>query len=205
MAVGHTKINVKGLEGMDRDVGTSMRSTSPGPIRDAFTQWAVRYRSAMRLRFDKASKGDGTWKGLEDATIWARRHGKGGRFKRGKKAYAKAKASGGGKVSILRDLGQLFTVLSPTFRRLPGQLQKQVPFGIVVGFGGPGQKKSRKGKKTKATIAEIANYHHQGKGRNPKRRLLVDPAQDLVNKMADDMVRALQKVAKANQVNPAGI
>jgi len=195
-----TKINVAGLEHMSKEVRDGLRSAKPGPMRDALKQWAVRYRAAMQSRFDKFSKGGGSWPGLADSTKARRRHGHGGKYKRGHRAYAKAKATGGGMISILRDTGQLFAVLTPVFKRLPGQSQKDVPFGITVGFQGPGRKKIRGGGTSKATIREVAEFHHAGMGRNPKRTLLADPSDDLKKQMAGDMERAIERVIRQSQV-----
>jgi len=40
-------------------------TASTGPIVAMKKQWAMRYRSFAQLRFDKASKGDGTWPPLK--------------------------------------------------------------------------------------------------------------------------------------------
>jgi len=201
MPGGRTIINIKGLENMSQEIRQGLSSGSPSPMRGAMKQWAVRYRAAMQSRFDKFSRGGGNWRGLAESTKDRRRHGKGGKFKRGRRARRKAAASkGGGKISILRDLGQLFAVLTPVFKRLPGQSEKNIPFGIEVGFQGPGRKKTREGKRSKATIREVAEFHHAGMGNNPKRELLVDPSADLKGKMAGDMERAIQKVIRDSQV-----
>ncbi len=195
-------LDLRGLERYRKEVRRGLRSLSPSPMRDVLKKWAFRYRGAMRQRYDRFSKGGGDWKPLKESTKKARRHGKGGRSRRGSKAYAKAKASGGGKISILRDTNEMFSVLSPVFRRLPGQSEQNVPFGIVVGFEGPGQKTQRDKKKGKATIREVAEFHHLGKGRNPKRTLLVDPDDPLKRKMANDMVRGMQEEIRQSQLPP---
>ncbi len=202
-AAGFTKINVNGLEKMSREVRLGLRSSTPGPMLDMRKQWAFRYRGAMRERFDRFSKGGGDWEGLKASTIARRRHGGKGRFKRGRKALAKAKEGGGGQVSILRDTGQLFTVLSAVFARLPGQLERAIPFGILVGFGGSARKKTRGGKTGKATIAEIASYHQEGEGNLPQRKILVEPSQTVQNAMASDAERAMKKIINRSQVRPA--
>ena len=188
------KVNIEGLKRFAKDVERGLK-TGAKPIGDAFRQWAVRYRSAMQERFDAFSKGGGDWAPLKPATIAARRHGKGGKYKRGKKALGAAIATGGGQVSILRDTGVLFNTLSPEFIGAPGQHQKTIPYGIEVGFGG-----SAKHPKGGVTIADIASYHQEGKGPLPKREILVDPPPRVVEKMADDMERALLRLIKENQV-----
>lgn len=175
---GRTVINVRGMKRMEREVRSGLRSTAPSPIRDAFKQWSFRYRSAMRERFDRFSKGGGTWKGLAESTK-KRRRGEGER------------------ASILRDTGTLFMVFNPTFKHLAGQYEKGVPFGIVVGYGGPGRHPEGK-----MTVARLAEIHHEGLGHNPKRTLLVEPKDSLKRQMAGDMERAIDKIVKASQVRP---
>ena len=192
---GRTVINVRGMKRMEQKIRDGLRSPVPSPINDAFKQWSFRYRSAMRERYDRFSKGGGNWPPLKAATIARRRHGKGGRFQRGGKALARAVSSGGGSVSILRDTGTMFMVFSPIFKHLAGQYEKRVPFGIVVGYGG-----SERHPEGKMTVARLAEIHHKGLGHNPKRTLLIDPPDPLKKQMAGDMERAMQKIVDASQV-----
>lgn len=168
-------------------VHRSLRSGAPGPIRDAIKQWAYRYFAFTQARFDRMSKGGG-WTPLAASTIRARRHGRGGGYKRGKRALARAKATGGGRVSTLRDTGTLFNTLDPTFSGRPGQHRKNIPYGVEVGFGGPGRHP-----KGRATIADIATFHQFGGPRLPKREILVLPPRRIINKMADDLQRGVNR------------
>lgn len=188
------EIDLSGLKKFQNQLDAGLKQTS-GPVHDALKQWAARYRSAMQERFDKFSKGGGNWAALAPSTIEGRRHGKGGGFKRGKRAAARAKATGGGGVSILRDTGTLFNTLDPQFTRAPGQLEERVPYGIRVGFGGPA-----KHPKGKATIVDIAVFHQFGMGRNPKREILIEPPANVLQLMVGDMERALKKVIRKSQV-----
>lgn len=198
--VGRVFINVDGLKNMGREVNQGLKSTSPGPMLDVRRQWAFRYRSFSRERYDRFSKGGGNWPALKPATIAARRHGGKGRFKRGRAALEAARESGGGQISILRDTNQLFTVLSPIFASLPGQVQEEIPFGILVGFGGPSRHKTKAGKQGKLTIGDIALAHQEGQGNLPVRKILVEPSDTVQRAMAGDMERALQKVIDRSQV-----
>ena len=196
--MSRTVINVKGLEKMSRSISMGLRSTASSPIRDTFRQWSFRYRAEMQERYDRFSKGGGDWEDLKPETKARRRHGKGGRFQRGGKALARAESSGGGSISILRDTNTLFTAFSPTFMHLPGQLEKHVPFGVVVGYGGPASHPE-----AKMTVARLAEIHHGGEGRNPERKLLVEPSMKTQKAMAGDMERALKKIISQSQVRPA--
>lgn len=141
-----------------------------------FRVWAMMYRSFIQLRYDRFSKGGGNWKPLSKATLAARRR-KGTR--RRKKFKAGASTSLSMRPAILRDTGVMFNALSPEFRRRPGQLQKQLPSAILVGYGGPHRHPGGK-----ATIADIASFHQTGEGRLPKREIIVDPDRETLDDMA---------------------
>lgn len=187
---GDVKVNLKPLERFSRLIHDGLR-LGTGPIADAVRQWAVRYRSFAQERFDRYSKGGGDWPSLKLATIRRRRHGKGGRYKRGAKAHKKALATGGGQISMLRDTGTMFRALSPVFGRTPGQLQELIPFGIRVGFGGPAGHPGGP-----ITVAELAEIHHEGKGNVPAREIIVDPPQSVTDRMATDARRGIEKAQR---------
>jgi hypothetical protein len=95
----------------------------------------------------------------------------------------------------LRDTGLLFAALSPIFAGAPGALQEFIKFGIRVGYGGP-QKHSLGQTTSMATIADIASFHQNGFGTKlPQREIIVNPPPDVIQDMADDMTKALNKVA----------
>jgi len=204
--------------------GMSGAGGDGNPIDMAFRQWAVRYRAAMQDRFDIFSKGGGDWAPLARSTILARQRQPLTRLRREyvagalfnkatghpltekeyarkykaargriRRARAKATKSGtfGGKVSILRDTGTLMNTLSPTIA-VPGQLEERVDSGILVGISGGSHPKSGG-----LTIGELAAYHHFGMGNNPTREILVRPDQELANKMAGDLARAVKTVMRS--------
>jgi len=173
-----------------------------GPIRDAIRQWAYRYRTWAQRRFDSYSKGGGDWPALALTTIRGRRKGKnwGKNKKRSSLARdtlnefgrgAGALVSAGGTVSILRDTGLLFMALAPAFIGTPGAIQEDLPFGVKVGYGG-----SQTHGQSKTTIAGIAAFHQTGGGKLPKREIIVAPDAVIVERMAKDMERALNKYGK---------
>lgn len=188
------QIDMSPLKKFQREIDAGLQSTRPGHLRNAIQLWARIYRSFTQERFDKFSKGGGNWAPLSMTTIIARRHGKGGGGKRGGRALGRARASGGGQVSILRDTGALFSAIDPQFSGKPGQYQKDIPFGIEVGFGGPARHKGGR-----MTIADIAALHQAGARRLPARPILVDPPQSVVAKMAEVMTTAIQRT-----INDAG-
>ena len=155
------------------------RLRANGPVRKSFKQWAARYRSFLRERFDKYSKGGGDWAPLKDSTIKRRRKGKGTR------RFA------AGSVAILRDKGIMFAALDPVFKNKPGQLQDDIPFGIRVGFGGAAPHGD-----DKITVAYLALIHNQGLGHIPARIIVVAPDSATQRGMASDMERAHNQMVK---------
>jgi hypothetical protein len=94
--------------------------------------------------------------------------------------------------SILMDTGTLFKALSPEFTGELGQLEKDIPFGIRVGYGGPGKHKKSK----TATVADIAGFHQRGEGNLPKREIIVDPPSGTISKMRSVMNEAISQLAR---------
>lgn len=113
------------------------------------------------------------------------------KVEKAKKANKKSKER---KHAILRDTGTLFNALAPTFAGVPGQLEQAIENGIKVGIGGPWKHSS----KSAATIADIASYHNNGTPRIPKRTIIVDPDTELLQDMAGDLQRGLDKLANEN-------
>jgi hypothetical protein len=93
-------------------------------------------------------------------------------------------------ISILRDTGVLLAALSPTFDGKPGQLEDHIPFGVRVGYGGPGAHG-----KGRATVADIASFHQMGSGHLPKRTVIVPPAAPTLQLMRSDMDTAVARMA----------
>lgn len=170
MISAKVKINLKGLTKFGDRFKSELKGTATsGPVASMKKQWAMRYRSFAQLRFDKASKGDGTWPPLKASTIARRRKGSS---------------------TILRDTGTLFAALNPVFMSQPGALQSSIPWGIRVGFGGPSRHPSGA-----VSVADIASFHHFGKGVLPVRKILVSPPQSVVKAMVQDAERAAKKLA----------
>jgi hypothetical protein len=153
-------------------IEAGLNGDTQSPVGKALTKWAFRYRAAMQERFDDFSRGGGDWPKLSEQTLKARRN--------------KDKES----VSILRDLGILYAVLTPAFLSLPGQLEERVSNGIRVGFGGA----SKHSEDGTATIADIAYFHHTGAGQLPVRTILIEPEGALLDSMTADMEKALIEV-----------
>jgi len=149
-----------------KSIRSQLKQSSSGDLTVVFKQWAVRYRSFAQDRFDRASKGDGTWERLSPVTIARRRKGSS---------------------TILRDTGTLFAALAPTWSAPPGSINELIDGGVRVGFGG-----SASHPEGFATIAQIASYHQVGGGRLPRREIIVQPTSNVIDAFASDLERALK-------------
>lgn len=160
-------INLDSLRKLNRSIDDQVLNKSSGLVTNAFKRWTIRYRSFVQQRFDRASKGDGTWVPLAPSTIRARRKGSS---------------------SILRDTNTLFAALAPMWEAPPGSINQLITGGVSVGFGGPAGHPSGL-----VTIAEIASFHNAGDG-VPKREIIVEPSQEVLNGCANDLQEELIKL-----------
>lgn len=156
---------------LNKDLRAGGQQVGGSPINNALKQWGVRYRTFIRLRFLIFSLGGGNWKPLSPKRI------------RQKKSSV-----------ILIDTGQLFSALDPIFTGKPGALNEKIPFGVRVGYGGPGTYTKKYG--GVATIADVANFHQTGAGRLPKREIIVPPDEQTIELMKQDMERAIYRTYK---------
>jgi hypothetical protein len=85
MADSTVILDLSGLRRFQDVLADDLRRNGKGPIRDALKQWAHRYRAFAQERFDRASKGDGTWPPLAASTVRRRRG-----FKQSKAANMRA-------------------------------------------------------------------------------------------------------------------
>lgn len=178
------RLNLKPLKRFAAAIRADLRLTGNGPVRRAMRQWAERYRSFAQLRFDSFSKGGGDWAPLKESTKKRRRKARKGRLKGAARSF-----------SILRDNNLLFPALTPVWNRKPGALQKDITFGVRVGYGGPAKYPGGK-----ATIADIATFHDTGAGNLPKRQIIVVPDAKTLTAMAGDMERGLGEMARITGV-----
>lgn len=201
-------IDVKGLKG----VQNLLRNGSASPVRRAmFNQWAARYSTFTRRRFERLSRGGGEWPPLAPSTIAKRRTG--GKFRKygqtradavrdikerlrtGKGRTGRATllkdlkhlTSGAG-VAILRDTGILFNAI--TIGQY-GNLTREIPDGVRYGFSQTPHGVN------KLTIARIAGYHQTGGKNLPRRTIIVKPDVQTVNGMMLDVRNAVLAAAKA--------
>ena len=90
----------------------------------------------------------------------------------------------------MRDTGTLFAALAPTFQNTPGALEEHMPFGVIVGYGGPHSHPEA----PNLTIADLAAIHQLGLGNVPVREIIVSPPEHVINAMRGDLERALDKI-----------
>lgn len=148
------------------------------PVEKMFGRLLTFYASAMTRRFTQFSRGGGDWPKLADSTIARRRHPKGG--KRGRR---RAKV-GAGSVSILADTGILRGALSVG---AAGNKVRPIPNGVAFGFADLPRGKG-------ATLSKIAFWHHTGAGRNPVRRILVQPDPATRERMKREVSRTVAAI-----------
>jgi hypothetical protein len=83
----------------------------------------------------------------------------------------------------LRDNGILLSALSIG---ATGNHSKAIPAGVEYGFSDAPHGDGK-------TIKEIAIIHDQGLGSNPKREILIEPDDNLIEQMSKDLVRSLER------------
>ena len=167
MLITRVVINLANLKLWGAKVDSQVSQQSQGDLTVVFKKWAVRYRSYVQQRFDKASKGDGTWRALSVNTVARRRK----------------KSS-----TILRDTNTLFAALTPVWANPPGSINELIDGGVRVGFGG-----SAGHPDGLVTIAQIANFHQEGGPNLPQREIIVEPPQSVIDQCVDDLNKGLKK------------
>ena len=109
---GKIVIDMGSLRKFRSSIEQGVRSTAPGPIRDAMEMWAKTYRAFLQARHKRLAKGGGEWPPLKKPN---RRN------------------------LILRDTDTIYQSVSPDFKPAFGAVQKHKVKGIEVGFGGGGK------------------------------------------------------------------
>ncbi len=117
-----------------------------------FQSWTKIFGAFIRMRFVRASRGDGTWQPLAESTIARRRKGK-----------------GKGSPAILRDTGLLFMHLTPEVKGLA--IKDSAPkFEATVEFGGNAIYPDGG-----VSTSDVAGFHQEGGGYLPQRKIIVPP------------------------------
>jgi hypothetical protein len=161
------KVSIPGLARLRKAV-----LNNPALSRAISGAWSTIYRSYVRQRFAKFSRGGGDWAPLSAATLAGRRKGK-----------------GSGNAAILRDTGAMFASLNPSLGS--GGLLQSIPrpMGFTAVLGGSQTYKSG------PTLTEVASYHHHGDGNLPERVILAQPDRATIANMGEHAHRIMVKFA----------
>lgn len=170
-------------------VERGLRGQGGQGVATALRQWGVLYRSAMKERFVRYSRGGGDWPKLKASTIRGRRRGRGRKVttkRPGQRRTSRQVAAG--QVAILIDTATLIGGLDPMFQPSQGAIEKPIKDGLTVGYGGSaGHPRGR------MTIAAIAHIHQGGTTTIPARPIIVRPSPAVTRQMADVMDVGLAK------------
>lgn len=192
------KLNLKPLDALRLEISQGLKvPRKRGPIDRVFLQWGKVVRGYLQERFVRESRGGGQWRRLSASTLAARRTKKRRRGKDGarRRSIRTVRFATGASSQlsaaprILRDTGTLFRALNPVFSNRPGAIQRDIPFGVRIGFGGPDRHADGK-----VTVAQIARWHQTGAGKLPVRKIIVDPPLRVQAQMARLMQAALDKL-----------
>lgn len=124
---------------------------------------ARRWRQYHYDRYRRYAKGQGTWKKTK-------------RWKSGESKY------------ILRKTHTLYKSLTPEYRRLPGQYQLLRGYQVQVGISGGVHPEFKGG-----TVGDLADIHNEGKGRMPRRQIVVRLPRNVVRNMVNSLERKLHQ------------
>lgn len=219
MATVRIKLTTDALKRLQASTDAAVAfGAGSAPIRKTYRQWASRYSTFTRRRFNTYSRGGGNWRPLAESTILARRSSnrayrtrreeldasfaKYGRIKgnsqqankRRSKLFQRIKylQSGQG-VAILKDTGVLFNAITIGQQgNYTLDLRNGVRYGFAMGVPHG---------VTGASIGGIAGYHNAGSlnGRPPRRVILALPDQQTTTGMMMDLQRGIREIAKGGQ------
>lgn len=139
-----------------------------GPIDDMYKNWGRRYLAFVRKRFISLSRAGTEWDRLAAST---RRR--------------KPRRPTGSPVLVVS--GQLRDSLSVGH---PGNHFRRVPKAMEVGFA------NRTFSGSKTTIRDIAIFHDEGRGNNPKREILVAPDAATIKGFEEDVKIAAKQLGR---------
>lgn len=105
-------------------------------------------------------------------------------------------SSGGGdwipkkaKGRILRDTDTMYSSVEPVFVNAPGQFQKALSDGILVGIGG-----GARHPKAMMPVSTLAAIHQTGAGVVPVRKIIVKPPRRVAEQMSKILKKAHAKI-----------
>lgn len=170
----NVKYNINPLKGLMSD----FHGLSGEGRKEVYVRWIVRYKKFLQTRYRKASSGGGSWPPLSPKT---------------KKRVKKRSRL------ILIDSKTLFDALRPlkTLARnpAPGAFTKIGRKSVLVGYGS-----SAKHPTAKMTIHSLALIHQQGRGRVPKRPIIVKPTTDVQKGFQRDVKTVINLIKRRRRM-----
>lgn len=149
-----------------RTVAAKLRAE---PFKELFESWGDAYAQFIQKRFDRLSRGGGEWPPLKPATIRAKR-----------------RAGFGGTARLILVMTRfLRRHLDPWLSRTSF---KVTPNGVNVAFG-----KSARHPRAHVPVSTLALWHHEGAGRLPVRKIIVNADMATINKMKALGLRAIDR------------
>ena len=143
-----------------------------GEVTEAYNDWAKYYAEFTRKRFNRMSRGGGSWRRLKPATIRAKR----------REGWPWPKR-------ILIRSKKMRDSLRPRFIRRTSTVKKR-GIGMEISYGT--KLKYRGGPR----VSQVMKYHQMGGGNLPRRKIFINPDAETQKKMAKRMERAMKKIAK---------
>lgn len=92
---------------------------------------------------------------------------------------------------ILRITDTLLNALQPIFNNAPGAVEEFTEDGIRIGYGG-----SDAHPDSELSVSELANVHNFGTTTIPRRQIIVNPTQVVLNGMQEDISTGLDELAR---------
>jgi len=169
MAVRHKQVNVNPLKQLKAVLKSVGRSSNNNPIiTTMYKNWTTIVRTFLHNRFIGASRGDGTWPALAKRTV------------------DRKKSS-----LILIETNTLINAVDPGRYNAPGSYARRQGDGIVIGYGGSVVHPTAAKKGRSFTIQQIAEFHHDGGGKLPRRRIMVGIDRETVQKVTSEVNKAM--------------
>jgi len=157
MAVKHKQVNTNPIRKLYKVLAAVGSGSSHPRVREMYKTWTRIYRTYIHERFQTYSRGGGDWPPLAKRTV------------------DRKKSS-----LILIETRTLINAVDPGKYNAPGSYARQQGQGIVIGYGGSVVHPTAAKSGRSFTIAQIAEFHHDGGPRLPRRRIIVGPDRETV-------------------------
>lgn len=155
----------------------SVRGTNAPELQSMFRAWGTVYLNDMQRRYRKQASGGGDWKALAPETI-----------KRKTSKTPRKGHKGPRSTNILIDTGLLMGALTAGGK---GSHIELIPGGVKVGVS-----TAMHDTVSGLSFAQLLMIHHDGKGKNPKRPILVPPSEagvSAINRITKAAIAAIAR------------